>query len=521
MVTIPLSLLIDRGLEITPAEAVAIVQALASSAACASFDDIEVDSDGSVRCRSSQGAADVAGLAALLDRLLPKSGVPAPLRYTIARGLGLVEAPAFESIDDFSRALVRFESGDRTEIIRGLLARARPPRPVAPARRPTEPAPAAAPAPPRRVARAEPAARVQRSVAPALAPPRLPRRSFLPLLYVAAALVLSATGGYAVVDFALSRQTRPPIIASAPTAASSTPPSESAAPAPASAVDTTKRPDVRRAALRSNTPVPLLPPAERAYSPAFSSNGTALFFQTGGRTDATSAIAMTETGSGMSDDLRIMKIVDDGSRNYHAQPSPDGRFVAFDSDRGGVRAVYVAEHDGSNVRRISGDGYAALPTWSPDGSRLAFVRAEPDRPSVWNLWIQPLAGGAAERITEYRYGQTWAASWFPDGHRIAYSHETDLVIFDLTNGRMTVVVSPVHGRLVRTPAVSPDGSRIVFQVFRAGAWMLNLADGSMQCVLADPTAEEFAWAPDGRRFAFHSRQDGRWGVYMLSAPATS
>jgi Tol biopolymer transport system component len=61
----------------------------------------------------------------------------------------------------------------------------------------------------------------------------------------------------------------------------------------------------------------------------------------------------------------------------------------------------------------------------------------------------------------------------------------------------------------------------VFQVFRAGAWMLNLADGSMQCVLADPTAEEFAWAPDGRRFAFHSRQDGRWGVYILSAPATS
>ena len=230
---------------------------------------------------------------------------------------------------------------------------------------------------------------------------------------------------------------------------------------------------------------------------------------------------MTETGSGLSDDLRIMKIVDDGSRNYHAQPSPDGRFVAFDSDRGGVRAVYVAERDGQNVHRISGDGYAALPTWSPDGSRLAFVRGEPDRPSVWNLWIQPLAGGSPERITEYRYGQTWAASWFPDGHRIAYSHETDLVIFDLTNGRMTVMASPVHGRLVRTPAVSPDGSRIVFQVFRAGAWMLNLGDGSMQCVLADPTAEEFSWAPDGRRFAFHSRQDGRWGVYMLSAPASS
>ena len=44
----------------------------------------------------------------------------------------------------------------------------------------------------------------------------------------------------------------------------------------------------------------------------------------------------------------------------------------------------------------------------------------------------------------------------------------------------------------------------------------GLADGSMQRVLTDPTAEEFAWAPDGRRVAFHSRRDGQWGIYVLS-----
>ena len=43
----------------------------------------------------------------------------------------------------------------------------------------------------------------------------------------------------------------------------------------------------------------------------------------------------------------------------------------------------------------------------------------------------------------------------------------------------------------------------------------GLADGSMQRVLTDPTAEEFAWAPDGRRVAFHSRRDGQWGIYVL------
>jgi Tol biopolymer transport system component len=269
----------------------------------------------------------------------------------------------------------------------------------------------------------------------------------------------------------------------------------------------------RRATAR---PVRALPRDEEpAFSPAFSPNGTALFFQTGGANDATSAIAVAPAGP--DDGLRIMKVIDDGARNYHAQPSPDGRSIAFDSDRDGVRGVYIASRDGSNVRRISGAGYAALPTWSPDGRRLTYVRAEPGAPAVWNLWLQPLNGGAPRRLTSYRFGQTWSASWFPDGRRIAYSHEDALTILDLESGREQRVISPIAGRLVRTPAVSPDGSRIVFQVFRAGAWILNLRDDSMECVLPDPSAEEFAWAPDGRRFAFHSRRDGEWGVYVLSA----
>ena len=70
---------------------------------------------------------------------------------------------------------------------------------------------------------------------------------------------------------------------------------------------------------------------------------------------------------------------------------------------------------------------------------------------------------------------------------------------------------------MRTPAVSPDGTKIIFQVFRHGGWLLDLADGSMQRVLTDPTAQEFAWSPDGRRVAFHSRRDGQWGIYVLSS----
>ena len=212
----------------------------------------------------------------------------------------------------------------------------------------------------------------------------------------------------------------------------------------------------------------------------------------------------------------MVTILEDGAKNYHVQLSPDGSRIAFDSDRDGERGVYIAGSDGTNVTRISGPGYAAVPTWSPDGKQLAFIRGEPDRPSVWNLWLHSLATSEMMRVTSFRFGQAWGASWFPEGQRLCYSHEDRLFVHDLETGSSLSYESPIPGRLVRTPAVSPDGQRVIFQVARHGAWLLNLNNGSMRVVLTDPTAEEFAWSPDGRRVAFHSKRDGGWGIWFTA-----
>jgi Tol biopolymer transport system component len=221
---------------------------------------------------------------------------------------------------------------------------------------------------------------------------------------------------------------------------------------------------------------------------------------------------------------RYARGIDDPARDdprraakNHVQLSPEGSSVAFDSNRHGVRGVYVARADGTDVRRVSGKGYAAVPTWSPDGRRLAFLRAEPDRPNVWNLWLLELGSGGMTRLTRHRYGQVWGGAWFPDGRRLADSHEDRLVLLDLDTGRPTTYPSPLKGRLVGTPAVSPDSRWIIFQVFRDGAWLLNLEDHSMHRVLDDSSAEEFTWSPDGRRVAFHSRRRGDWGLWMMAA----
>lgn len=251
-----------------------------------------------------------------------------------------------------------------------------------------------------------------------------------------------------------------------------------------------------------------------AYSPSFASVGSAMFFH-GDPKQGPTPLMRAETGTS-GEVLRITRVIDDHARNFHARPSPDARLIAFDSDRDGERGVYVADADGQNVRRVSPPGFSAVPSWSPDGGTLAFVRAEPDRPQVWNLWTVELATGELRQITRFRYGQPWGGSWFPDGRRIAYSHETRLIERDLDSGRERVFESPHKGRLARTPAVSPDGQRIVFQVAGDGVWLLELADGSMRRILDDPTAEEFTWSPDGRRVAFHSRRVDGWSVWIMA-----
>jgi Tol biopolymer transport system component len=252
-----------------------------------------------------------------------------------------------------------------------------------------------------------------------------------------------------------------------------------------------------------------------AFSPSFGDDGTAMFFHTRDETGT----RLVEAAVGQDDELVGLSILsDDRAHNYHLRLAPDRRRVAFDSDREGERAVYIANRDGTGVRRVSGAGYAAVPSWSPDGSTLAFVRAEAGRPRVWNLWLADLQTGALRRLTDHPFGQTWGASWFPDGTRIAYSHETTVRLLDLGTGAVREFASPVRGRLLRTPAVSPDGRRVVFQVHGDGAWLLTVDDGAMRRILDDATAEEFTWHPSGGRFAYHSRRDGQWRIWITALP---
>lgn len=465
-----------------------------------SVDTVFVEANGEVLCPGCAATPAVSEIALLLDALLPRGNsvrVPGALRYALARALLEVDVPPFDTLSEFTTVLSRFERGDRRAVVRALMARADAPIALVAKPPPIETEPAVEPivvVVPARSHRLTPLVGALAVVIVALAAFLLGQRWPAPS-------VRSDTESTSI-------NTKPPepisLTGSQPTVV---------APAAAS---TPAKPHARPERLpKRSRPVAraLGQDAEQELSPAFASNGTAMFFHTGLRSSEPSALKSTNP---LSDDLRVVTIVDDGSKNYHAQPSPDGTRIAFDSDREGERGVYIANIDGSNVKRTSGAGYAAVPTWSPDGTRLAFIRAEASRPRVWNLWLQTLDTGATRRLTSFRYGQTWGASWFPDGRRVCFTHEDRVIVMDLESGATKEYATPVKGHLVRTPAVSPDGTRVIFQVHRNGAWLLDLKSGGMLCVLTDPTAEEFAWTPDGRRVAFHSRRDGQWGIWITA-----
>ncbi len=60
---------------------------------------------------------------------------------------------------------------------------------------------------------------------------------------------------------------------------------------------------------------------------------------------------------------------------------------------------------------------------------------------------------------------------------------------------------------------------MVFQDFKDGIWILDVRTRQMRRILDDPAAEEFSWAPDGRRIAYHSNRDGAWRIWTMNVQA--
>lgn len=201
-------------------------------------------------------------------------------------------------------------------------------------------------------------------------------------------------------------------------------------------------------------------------------------------------------------------------------PGPAGQ-IAFQSERDGDFEIWVSNLDGSAATKLTDNTVLdADPTWSPDGTRIAFQRAGSCTNACRAIWVMNADGSSATALTGFTSGVADSGpTWSPDGSMIAFASTRSggvkhIFSVHLSGGSATQLTSGANADWA--PDWSPDGMRIVFASTRTGSSQLftMAPDGSGQTkvVIAGPAAPsaligEPSWSPDGSRIAFRGASD--------------
>ncbi len=171
--------------------------------------------------------------------------------------------------------------------------------------------------------------------------------------------------------------------------------------------------------------------------------------------------------------------------------SPDWTHVAYVKYVGADWWLAVSRVDGSGERMLgrTTGGFS----WSPDSSRIVFGAAD------GTLAVIGIDGSGLVTVAPRPAAMP---AWSPDGHRIAYVTGTHIHVVDVDGSGDTNITSKVRTNANVDPVWSPDGSRLAFWSSNGATALLAVARIGGKTVTYDifgaVTNGAIVWAPDGR-----------------------
>jgi len=176
-------------------------------------------------------------------------------------------------------------------------------------------------------------------------------------------------------------------------------------------------------------------------------------------------------------------------------PGPSGR-IAFDN----FDDVWTIDADDTDLSRLThSPGPDFDPSWSPDGTQIAFRSERSGEPEIWVM----NADGTGQR----RLAAGLSPAWSPDGSLIAFAGRAGV---SLIRPDGTGLRGLPHAEGGEYPSWSPDGSRIAFNSNLTGDHVMYIvqADGSKVMDLSRAgEGWQVDWSPDGRSILFTSHRD--------------